>query len=444
MSQSHPPTESLGSSDKPSRRSFLKSSTVTVVQGSVAAQLLAAGRVHAAGSDMIRVGLVGCGGRGSGAAVQALRADENTRLVAAADAFEDRLMSGVERLEQQEDVGKRIQVDRDHQFAGFDGYQRVLESDVDVVLLATPPHFRPIHLRACIEAGKHVFVEKPVAVDAPGVRSVLQTTELARDKNLCIVSGLNTRYSHRMRELIGRIHDGAIGQITALHSARYGGGVWVRPRQPNTTDMQYQMLNWYYFTWLSGDFNVEQFVHQYDLISWAMRDQYPIGCYGTGGRQARTGPDHGHIYDHFASAFEYADGARAFTTTRHQRGCSSVSDTTLIGTKGTATLSRRGARITGENAWRPSESGQREKDSHQLEQDAFFAALRQGRTVNNGLYMAKSTMMAIMARMSAYTGQTLSWEQALASQQDLSPSRYAWDAVPPPAEVAVPGVTPFV
>lgn len=428
----------------PSRRFFLKSTTAAVVQGSVAANLLVARQAHAAGSDVIRLGLVGCGGRGSGAALQALRADENTKLVAAADAFQDRLMSGVKRLKDRDDVGTRIEVDRDHQFAGFDGYKRVIESDVDVVLLATPPHFRPIHLRACIEAGKHVFVEKPVAVDAPGVRSVLETTELARKKNLCIVSGLNSRYSLRMQELIGRIHDGAIGQITALHSARYGSGVWVRPRLPRMTEMQYQMLNWYYFTWLSGDFNVEQYVHQYDLISWAMRDEYPIGCYSTGGRQARTGPDHGHIYDHFSSAFEYAMGARAFTTTRHQRGCSSVSNTMLIGNKGTATLSRRGPQITGENAWRPANSREPETDSHQLEQDAFLAALREGRTINNGNYMAKSTMMSIMARMSAYTGETLTWDQALASTEDLSPARYAWDAEPPKAVVAIPGITKFV
>jgi predicted dehydrogenase len=244
-----------------------------------------------------------------------------------------------------------------------------------------------------------------------------------------------------MQELIGRIHDGAIGQITALHSGRYGGGVWVRERQPGMTEMEYQMLNWYYFTWLSGDFNVEQFVHQYDILSWAMRDEYPVRGYSTGGRQARTGPDHGHIYDHFSSVFEYANGARAFTTTRHQRGCSNVGNTLVIGTKGTATLSRRGAQITGENAWQPSPSD--EKDSHQLEQDAFLAALRAGQVINNGAYMAKSTMMAIMARMSAYTGQTLTWDEAMASKQDLSPSRYAWDADPPEAAVAVPGVTKF-
>jgi predicted dehydrogenase len=336
----------------------------------------------------------------------------------------------------------RVEVDRDHQFSGFDGYKRVLESDVDVVLLATPPHFRPMHLKAAIQAGKHVFAEKPVAVDAPGVLSVLETTELARSLGLSIVSGLNSRYSPAIEELIGRVHDGAIGEILAMHAVRYAEGVWVRPRRPEMTEMEYQMRNWYYFTWLSGDFNVEQFVHQYDQLAWAMRDEPPLGCYGTGGRQARTGAEYGHIYDHFASVFEYASGARAFATTRHQKGCSNESAVALVGTKGQANLSRRSAGITGENPWQ-FPSGE-EKDSHQLEHDKFFAELRAGRIINNGEYMAKSTMLAILARMTAYTGQTLTWDQALASQEVLAPSAYRWDAQPPEAVVAVPGVTRFV
>jgi predicted dehydrogenase len=359
--------------------------------------------------------------------------------VAVADAFEDRLQVGLRSLLRNTD--ERVDVDRDHQFTGFDGYQRVIESDVDVVLLATPPHFRPMHLQAAIEAGKHVFAEKPVAVDAPGVRSVLATTELARQKGLAIVSGLNSRYSPSMQEIMGRIHDGAIGEIVALHSVRYASGVWVRPRRPEMTEMEYQMLNWYYFTWLSGDFNVEQFVHQYDQIAWAMQDEYPVRCYSTGGRQARTGEEYGNIYDHFASTFEYADGPRAFTTTRHQPNCSNESGVVVMGTKGTANLGRRNPRITGENPWQVSRED--EQDSHQLEHDAFFAALRDGRIINNGEYMAHSTLMAIMARMSAYTGQTLTWEQISGSRQSLAPSAYTWDAAPPAAVVAVPGVTKF-
>ncbi len=422
-----------------SRRTFLKRST-TAVAGGLVAGLSVARSVHAAGSDTIRVGLVGCGGRGTGAATQVLNADRGTKLVAMSDAFGDRLQKSLMSMKKLKDIKDRVLVDSDHQFTGFDGYKRVIASDVDVVLLATPPHFRPMHLKACIEAGKHVFAEKPVAVDAPGVRSVLETTELARQRNLFIVSGLNGRYSPPTQEIVRRVHDGAVGKIVALHAARYGGGVWVRPREAGMTDMQYQMRNWYYFTWLSGDFNVEQFVHQLDRMAWIMKDQYPLRCYATGGRQSRTSSDHGHIFDHFSSVFEYQQGVRVFTTTRHQRGCSNESQTVVMGDKGIADMSA--GTITGENPWQ--RASRRRVNSHQLEQDAFIAALRAGKVINNGNYMAKSTLMAIMSRMSAYTGQSLTWEQVLNSKEDLSPSGYAWDSIPPAAEVAVPGVTKFV
>ncbi len=245
-----------------------------------------------------------------------------------------------------------------------------------------------------------------------------------------------------MQELMRRIHDGAIGEIITLNAVRYGEGVWVRQRRPGMTEMEYQMLNWYYFTWLSGDFNVEMFVHQYDMLAWAMGDQPPARCHGTGGRQARTGPEYGHIYDHFSTVFEYAGGQRAYATTRHHPACSNETSVAVMGTKGTATLSRRGPRITGENEW--SIDSSEEKSSHQLEHDAFFAALRQGKIINNGRYMAHSTLLAIMARMTAYTGQNLTWEQAMNSKQKLDPTSYTWDGQPPPAEVAIPGVTKFV
>jgi predicted dehydrogenase len=424
-----------------SRRRFINQSVSALAAGSAIAGPSAARPVHAAGSDLIRIGLVGCGGRGTGATVQALYADVNTKLVAVADAFEDRIDTSLKTMSRQPEIAARVNVDPDHRFVGFDAYKHVLGSDLDVVLLATPPHFRPLQLRAAIEAGKHVFAEKPVAVDGPGVRHVLETTELAKQKQLSIVSGLNTRYSPAMQELIGHIHEGAIGDITAAHAVRYAGGVWVRPREPGMTEMEYQMRNWYYFTWLSGDFNVEQFVHQYDLIAWAMQNAYPQRCYSTGGRQARTGKEYGQIFDHFSSVFEYESGARAFTTTRHQRGCSNESKVVIMGTKGEATLSRRNSGIIGEFNWQPPDV--EERDSHQIEHDDFFAALRRGEIINNGHYMAHSTMVAILARMGAYTGQSLSWEQGINSKQDLSPSSYDWDGVPVEATVAIPGVTKF-
>jgi predicted dehydrogenase len=429
-----------------SRRQFLKRSGAVAV--GVSAALSVQRSAHAAGSDVIRLGLVGCGGRGTGAAVQALTADPGARLVAAADAFADRLENGLRNMKKRDNVSERVTVDADHQFSGFDGYQGVIDSDVDAVLLATPPQFRPMQFRACIEAGKHVFAEKPVAVDARGVRSVLETNELAKQKNLCVVSGLNGRYSPVLRELIGRIHDGAIGDVLALHAARYGGGVWTRPREPGMTEMEYQMRNWYYFTWLSGDFNVEQFVHQLDRMAWVMKDEYPLRCYSTGGRQARTGPDHGHIFDHFSSVFEYPEGVRVFTTTRHQRGCSNESQALVIGSRGRADLKAvsharlKESSVTGAEPWQAPKGPQR--DTHQVEQDAFLEALRAGKIINNGQYMAKSTMMAIMSRMSAYTGRSLTWEEAINSKEDLSPSDYTWDSDPPPADVAVPGLSEFV
>ena len=422
-----------------SRRAFLRQST-TAVAGGLITGLSVAHSAHLTGSDVIRVGLVGCGGRGTGAATQVLNADHGTRLVAMSDAFGDRLQTSLKSMKQQEEIADRVLVDSDHQFTGFDGYKHVIASDVDVVLLATPPHFRPMHLRACIEAEKHVFAEKPVAVDAPGVRSVLETTELAKQKNLFIVSGLNGRYSPPLQEIVRRVQDGAIGKIVALHAARYGGGVWVRSRQPGMTDMEYQMRNWYYFTWLSGDFNVEQFVHQLDRMAWIMNDQYPARCYSTGGRQSRTGPEYGHIFDHFSSVFEYPQGVRVFTTTRHQRNCTSESQAIVMGTKGLADLNA--GTITGEDSWQAPR--QRRVNSHQLEQDVFLASLRAGKVINNGDYMAKSTLMGIMTRMSAYTGQSLTWEQISNSKQDLSPSGYTWDSQPPQAQVAVPGVTQFI
>lgn len=422
----------------PSRRTFLKQASAAAVGTGLAAGLDLSRSAYAAGSDELKLGLIGCGGRGTGAAAQALTADKGTRLVAMGDAFPDRLSTSVNSLRQHREVGDRVDVAPSRRFVGFDAYQQVIASGVDVVLLATPPHFRPMHLKAAIDANKHVFAEKPVAVDPTGVRSVLETTELARKKNLGILSGLNGRYSFRSQELVRRVHEGAIGEIVALHTARYGSGVWVKPRQPGMTEMEYQMRNWYYFTWLSGDFNVEQFVHQLDFMAWLMQDQYPVSCYSTGGRQARTGPEYGHIYDHFSSVFEYENGVRLFATTRHQTGCSSVYNSVAMGTKGQAASTTRNTEITGQNPWRPPPR-ERESDSHQLEHDAFFAALRQGRIINNGEYMAKSTLMAIMERMSAYTGQTLTWEQVMNSKLDLKPSSYAWDGTPPPAEVAVPG-----
>ena len=384
------------------------------------------------------MGLVGCGGRGTGAAAQALTADEGTRLVALGDAFMDRVEGCLERLKKSP-VADRVLVDKDHCFDGFDNCEKLLGSGVDVVLLATPTHFRPMQLEACVAAGKHVFAEKPVAVDAPGIRRVLAVTEEAKKKNLTIVSGLCWRYETGMQETIGQIHDGRIGDIVALESTRYSQGVGKVPtREPGWTDMQHQLRNWYYYTWLSGDFIVEQFVHELDKMAWLMKDEYPVKCYTAGGRQTRIGPEYGNIYDHFNAVFEYADGAKLYAGTRHQRGTDSVRLDYAMGSAGACNMMKYA--ITGKSPWKWE--GKRTQ-MHQLEHDAMYRALRAGKTINNGQYMAKSTMMAIIARMSAYTGKTLTWEQAMSSEETLSPKSYTWDAAPPKSEVAMPGLTDF-
>jgi len=421
-----------------SRRDFLKSSTAAVVAGGIASQLAAPlPQVHAAGSDTLRLGLIGCGGRGSGAAHQALTADANTRLVALGDVFADQLEQSLASLKKTK-VGDRVEVDQDHRFVGWDAYKQVIDS-VDIVLLAAPPHFRPLHLKAAVDAGKHVFAEKPVAVDAPGIRSVLATSEEARKKNLVLVSGLCWRYETNMQKTIQRIHEGGLGDIVALETTRYGGGVGkLAPRQPGWTDMAAQMRNWYYYTWLSGDFLVEQFVHELDKMSWVMKNEYPISCTCTGGRQTRVGPEYGHIYDHFNAIFEYENGVKLYAGTRHQPGCSNVNLDLVHGSTGRCDLKKY--TITGLNPWRLRD---RPTVMHQLEQDAFLSYIRAGDPHNDGEYMSKSSLMAIMARMSAYTGRTITWEQALNSQEDLSPPAYDWNVSLPEPPVAMPGITQF-
>ena len=416
-----------------SRRQFVKTSSLAL------GATVALSRAQVSPGETLRIGLVGCGGRGTGAAADALKADGNLKLVAMGDIFPDRLKSSLETLSKQ-DIAKKIDVPDKHHFIGFDAYQKVI-AESDVVLLATPPHFRPIHMQAAIEAGKHVFAEKPVAVDAPGVRKVLAICEAAKKKNLSVVSGLALRYSNAYREIVKRIHEGAIGTIRTLQANDFRGPIWVKPRQADWTDMEYHLRNWYYFTWLSGDFNVEQHVHMLDVCSWIMKDEYPVRAYGTGGRQVRTGAEYGNIYDHHSVTYEYQDGEKLFATCRQMAGCSNDISVHAAGTKGIATLDRRAMQIDSGEKWRYTG----EKNNHSVtEHEELFASIRNGKAINNGDYMTKSTLLAIMGRMATYTGQTITWDQALNSQEDLSPGGYTWDAKPPDSPIAIPGITKFV
>jgi predicted dehydrogenase len=421
-----------------SRRDFLKASAA------VAAGALAVPHVHAAGDDVIKVGLIGCGGRGTGAAAQALNADKHVKLVAMGDAFEDRLQSSLNTLKDDEKIAGKIDVPEGRRFVGFDAYQQVI-AESDVVLLTAPPHFRPLHLKAAVAAGKHVFAEKPVAVDAPGVRSVLATCAEAKKKNLAVVSGLCLRYDNGFRETVKQLHQAAaVGEVVALQANDYRGGRWSKARQPGWSDMLYQMRNWYNFTWLSGDFNVEQHVHFLDVCAWVMKDEYPVRAIGMGGRQVLTGPEYGNIYDHFSVVYEYASGAKLFSNCRQQRGCKNDMSAHVLGTRGRAELSeRRTGPVIRTRAEEWHYSGPK-NNMYQTEHDELFAGIRAGKPINNGEYMARSTLLAIMGRMVAYTGQEITWERALHSKEDLTPPKYDMNARLPERPVAVPGVTKFV
>ncbi len=418
-----------------SRRDFLKTSGLLAAGGVLAGSLGVARSAHAAGSDVLKVGLIGCGGRGTGAAAQAVSNDVNAKLVAIADAFADRLNSSLENLKQT--VGDKVDVADDRKFVGFDAYKQLLATDVDVVLLATPPHFRPIHFQAAIDAGKHTFVEKPVAVDAPGVRAVLQTAEQAKAKNLAVVSGLCYRYDLPKRELVKRVRDGAIGDVRAMHVSYNTGTLWHHGRKPEWSEMEYQLRNWLYFTWLSGDFNVEQHVHSLDKAAWIMGDEPPVKATGLGGRQVRTGDEWGHIFDHMAVVYEYANGARLFSNCRQMAGCSVDVSDHLFGTKGSAEMIS--ATIDGPSAWKYTGP---KPNMYDQEHKELFESIRSGNPINNGLYMARSSMLGIMGRMVCYTGQTLTWDQCLNSKENLSPAKYEWGDAPK-AAVAKPGLTQF-
>src|SRR5687767_2457101 len=312
------------------RRAFLKNTSLALVGSSLAYHSVVASSLSAGRKPTLKVGLIGCGGRGTGAAAQALQADPDVLLTAMGDVFVDRLEESYSAL--LEEVPKKIKVEKANKFVGFDAYRKVIDSGVDVVLLATPPAFRPDHLMAAIDAGKHVFCEKPVAVDAPGVRKVLLAAKKAKDKKLALLSGFCLRYDFANRAIFTKVLKGDIGDIKAISTFRNGGELWHKPRQTGWTEMTNHMRNWYYYNWLSGDFIVEMTVHSLDMMSWAMGDQLPVKATGTGGRQVRTDEKYGNIYDHFAVEFEYANGVKGFHFARQQENTSSRNSVEILGT----------------------------------------------------------------------------------------------------------------
>lgn len=392
-------------------------------------------------TNAIKVGLVGCGGRGSGAASQALAADDYTELTAVADIDQSQIQQCLNSLKGISKTGNRVKVEPNAQFLGLDAFQHVIDSKVDVVLLATPPGFRPQHLAACIAAGKHVFCEKPVATDGPGIRAVMATADTAKQKNLSLVAGFCWRYNNMIQETFQQLESGAIGRLVAYYATYYTSPVKPMPaastRPAGMSDVEWQIRNWYNFVWLCGDSLVEQAVHSADKIAWAMHDEAPVSCVGVGGRTIPA--EGGNIFDHFEINYIYPNGTRAFLANRQIQGCYNENSDYILGTDGTCTIGRGPQpRIEGKTNW--TYSG-KQYNMYQKEHDLLFASIRKNAPMNDGKRMATSTLLAIMGRMAAYTGQQVTWEQALNSQERLVPEQLDWKgslAVKPRAE---PGVT---
>jgi len=425
------------------RRKFLKSTGTAVVGSSLLPFGLSISPAQAARREPLKVGLIGCGGRGTGAAAQALKADKDAVLTCMGDIFSDYLEESFQSLKKINP--EQVKVDGAHKFVGFDAYQKVLDAGVDVVILTTPPAFRPAHFKAAVDAGKHVFCEKPVAVDAPGVRSVLETARKAKEKGLSVVSGFTFRYDFPKRALFSRILDGEIGDVTTVFTARNGGGLWYKPRQDNWTEMEYQLRNWYYYDWLSGDYIVEMMVHSLDMMSWALGDRLPIRATGTGGRQSRTEEQWGNIYDHFAIEYEYENNIKGVHFSRQQKGCSNTNKVDIAGTEGFASvdIGKRVHATMGANRW---DYDGEYNNPYETQHEELFASIRAGQPMNEGELMANSTMLAVLGRMVGYSGQTLTWEEAMNSEHKLGPAAedYRWDLVVDVPPAAVPGVTKVV
>lgn len=424
-----------------SRRDFIKTSST------LAAAAALAPSVFAGNDETLKIALIGCGGRGSGAASQALSTDGPVKLVAMADVFKDRLDDSYNNLKAQHP--ERVDVAEENKFIGFDAYKKAIAM-ADVVILATPPGFRPPLLEEAVRQGKNIFTEKPLAVDGPGVRKVLAAAALAKEKNLKVGVGLQRHHQAGYIETLQRLHDGEIGDITSMRCYWNNPGVWTRARKDlekaagrPLTEMEYQMRNWYYFVWLCGDHIVEQHIHNLDVINW-VKQGHPVRAWGMGGREVRKGLDHGEIFDHHYVEFEYADGSRCASQCRHIPGTWDSVSEHVVGTKGICDVS--GYKISGEKKWHFDSKGA--KDPYQQEHDDLFAAIRNNTPYNELEYGAHSTMTAVMGRMATYCGKELTWDQAINSQIDTMPKELSWDALPqslPDAngqyKIPVPGVT---
>lgn len=417
----------MNTNKKQARRDFLKS-TAFIAGATVLSSSPLTG-AYASGSDTIKIALVGCGSRGTGAAFQALSTHHNLKLVAMADAFQDRIDESFKALSDK--FKDKVDVPKEHQFAGFDGYLKAIPL-ADVVLLVTPPGFRPAHFEEAIKQNKHVFMEKPVAVDSPGIRKVLEIAKEAERKKLNVVVGLQRRYQDNYVEAIKRIRDGAIGKVHSGQVYWNSGGVWVKPREAGQTEMEYQMRNWYYFNWLCGDHIVEQHVHNLDVANWVL-DAFPVSAQGTGSQAWRTGKDYGEIYDNHAVEFTYADGSVIYSQCRHFEGTSNRVDESFQGSKGRVYLSASNRSVlwdaNGNEIY--NHDTRNNRNPYQTEHDLLFDAIANGRyEFSDAERGAKSTFTSILGRYATYSGKVLSWEEALKADNSLMPETLAWDALP--------------
>lgn len=399
----------------PDRRKFLRTGSAAVAGAAACSTVVTNGlsvarAANAVGSDTIKIGVVGCGGRGTGAAIQALNTTGGgVKLVAMADVFQDNLETSLRTIANQHK--DKVEV-KDNRFIGCDAYVDVLASDCDFVILATPPGFRPLHFEKAVMAGKHVFMEKPVASDAPGIRRVLAANEIAKQKGLGVQVGLQRRHEFRYKETIDKLRGGAIGDINFCRAYWNSGGVWVRARPAGVSELEYQMRNWYYFNWLSGDHITEQHIHNLDVINW-LADGHPVEAQGVGGRQVRTGANTGQIYDHHMIEYTYANGMKMMSQCRHIRRCANIVSEHAHGSQGTCDISKAIIRDSnGKKTWE-SDAEETSGKGHQQEHYDFFAALRAGERPNEVVYGAESTMTAILGRMASYSGQIVKWDDAL-------------------------------
>jgi predicted dehydrogenase len=415
------------------RRDFLKGSAAAA-SVAVSSALDISRSVFAAGSDIIRVGMIGCGGRNAGAAAEALTADSGSRLVAMCDIFMDRIKDKRRVLKEQKP--DQVIADDDHYFTGFDSYKRVIECS-DVVLIANAAKFHPLHTMAAIQAGKHVFVEKPHGIDPAGIKLMARAAGLAKEKGLCLVSGLHSRYHAGYAETIKRIHDGAIGDVVAIEENFLREPYGVVDRKPGLSEVEWQCSTQYHFRWLSGDDVVQSLVHNLDRASWVMHNQVPVRCHGLGGRSSMTEPIYGDVFDHHTVVYEFEGGVRIYALCRTTTGCYNEDSSIVFGSKGKADIVR--CRLWGETNWRWDGMC----NPYQREHDVLFAAVRSGNPVNNGDYMCPSTMVAVMGQLSCYTGQEVTWEQISKSDFYYPPKpEDCYEGMEPPVKPDADGSYP--